>query len=283
MLILFVSGVTAQVNPDTVLMQRIETKDGNEFIGTITYEDSEHIKILTENLGEITIPVSFIKSREKFSPARIKEGKAWVQNYQDARYFWCPNGYGLNRGEAYYQNIWLFYNQVSYGVTRNFSVGAGIIPLFLIAGTPTPVWIVPKVSIPVVKNKFNMGVGALVGTVLGAEKSTFGILFGTGTFGSRDNNVTLGIGYGFVADGWAEKPMINLSGMFRLSPKTYLLSENYYINADGENILIFILGGRTITKRIGIDYGLLIPTSIGKFIAIPWLGLTVPLSKGRSK
>ncbi len=64
------------------------------------------------------------------------------------------------------------------GVTNYFSIGAGIVPVFLFGGGATPVWITPKFSIPVVKDKFNVGAGALVGTVLGASGTGFGLLYG---------------------------------------------------------------------------------------------------------
>jgi len=48
-------------------------------------------------------------------------------------------------------------------------------------------------SIPVSKEKFNLGGGALLGTVLGAEETGFGILYGISTLGSKDKNVSLGL------------------------------------------------------------------------------------------
>jgi hypothetical protein len=43
----------------------------------------------------------------------------------------------------------------------------------------------------------------------------------------------------------------------------------------------FSLGGRRIIKRIGLDYGFFIPfnKNMEQFVAIPWLGLIVPLRK----
>jgi hypothetical protein len=61
----------------------------------------------------------------------------------------------------------VLFNQGGYGVTNYFSIGAGILPVFLFGGGATPVWITPKFSIPVVIDKFNVGAGALAGTVLG--------------------------------------------------------------------------------------------------------------------
>ena len=60
----------------------------------------------------------------------------------------------------------------------------------------------------------------------------------------------------------------------------YLLTENYYLNIDGEGIGIISLGGRTVQKRLSITYGLILPIAdIGAFVAIPWLGIHVPFQQ----
>ena len=270
----------AQIEPDSNLYF-VETIDGNEYTGYIVERNTDYVLIRTEILGELQIPMNRIKKIEMIKSAEIKEGKYWFENPQAARYFWSPNGYGMKAGEAYYQNIWIFYNQFSVGLTNYFSVSAGILPLFLFAGSPTPIWVVPKFSIPVVKDKFNIGAGALAGYVIGAEEAGFGILFGNATVGSKDANLTLGVGYGFAGGEMADRPIINLSGMVRISPRGYLLTENYYISVEDESFGIIIVGGRSIVKRVGIDYGLVLPVipDMEYFIAMPWLGITIPIGK----
>ena len=255
----------------------IETTDGNEFLGEIIKEDPQSIVLKTRKFGEITISKSDIKSREKVEVQQIKEGKFWFPNPQSTRYFWSPNGYGLKKGEGYYQNIWVLWNQFSYGLSDNFSVGGGVIPLFLFGGGATPIFGTAKFSVPLVKDKVNIGGGAIVGTVLGEEGTGFGILYGLSTYGTPDNNVTLGLGYGFAAGEWASAPMININGMFRVTSRGYFITENYYIPAAGENYFLLMLGGRWIIKKAALDYGLVFPIAgIGSFVAIPWLGFTIP-------
>lgn len=259
-------------------MYSIETKDGNEYLGKIRLRDQEKIMLLTENLGELTIFLKDIKSVNKVSEKSIKDGQFWFENPQAARYFWAPNGYGLKKGEGYYQNVWILFNQVSVGVTDHFSLGAGMIPAFIFAGAPTPVWITPKFSIPVKKDKFNLGVGVLAGAVIGEPDTSFGILFGSATIGSKDKNLSLGLGYGFAGGEMADRPVINVSGMLRIGPRGYLITENYYIGVDGETVGALSFGGRKIVKKLSIDFGGIIPFgSDVPFIMIPWLGIAVPL------
>jgi hypothetical protein len=274
---LFLSVISSsQVTQDTTLL-RVETIDGNEYIGKIISIDAQSIVLNTDLLGVITLRKSSIKSMTPVYGSQIKEGVLWFENPQSTRYFWQPNGYGLKKGEAYYQNVWVFFNQVSYGVTDNFLIGAGMVPLFLFGGAPTPVWVTPKFSIPVVKDKLNLGVGGLIGTVIGESQSGFGLVYGTSTVGDRNTNMSLGVGYGYLSGNWANAPVITLSGMLRTGQRGYLLTENYFISTADEDLLIFFVGGRRLIKNAGLDFGLMFPfVSGGSFFAIPWLGLTIP-------
>lgn len=259
---------------------RIVTNDGNEYMGRIIRQDSLYIFLETENIGEIRISKEEVRSIDIIEKEMIKEGKVWYPNLQSTRYFFAPNGYGLKEGETYYQNVWVLFNQVSFGVVDYFSIGLGTVPLFLFAGSPTPVWIIPKVSVPIVEEKFNIGAGALVGGVLGVERSGFGLVYGMATVGSRNANLSIGAGFGYINKDWADKPLINISFFVRVSPRTYIISENYLIPTD-DNITLLSFGARSLINRVGIDYGLFMPIyrDIEQIFALPWLGITVPLHK----
>jgi len=273
----------AQEIPDTTLF-RLITTDGNNYFGKIVDQDSVQVRFDAENLGELTFPRSAIKLLEPLPSAKVIGGKVWPPNTQSSRYFFAPNAYGLKKGEGYYQNVWVLFNQFSLGVTRNFSIGVGMVPLFLFAGAPTPIWIIPKLSFPVVKDKFQVGAGGLFGAVLGADNAGFGIAYGTLTFGSRDANASIGIGYGYAGGTWSENPTVNFSAFARLSPKTYFVTENYYISAGADHALILSAGFRSIINRVGIDYGLFMPFFPDQdfYFALPWLGFTVPFNVKKS-
>jgi hypothetical protein len=268
---------SAQDQTDT-LNYYIETVDGNIYMGQILFQDSEKIQFKSNTIGEITILKADIKKIHLLDMNKIKDDKYWFDNPQATRYFFAPNGYGLKKGEGYYQNVWVLVNSFAVGVTNNISIGGGIVPLFLFAGSPTPVWITPKLSIPISKNKVNLGAGGLIGTVIGEDNSGFGILYGISTFGSKDNNVSVGFGYGYAGGDWAKSPMINLNAMFRFGARGYFITENYYMKIDETTTLILSFGGRHIIKSAGLDYGLIIPffSDMSNFIAIPWLGITIP-------
>jgi hypothetical protein len=266
---------------DSTRTVRLETIDGNIFIGYVVSEDSLNLILKTESLGDLKIPLNNIKSRSELKELKKVGSEYWLPNPQSSRYFWAPNGYGLEKGSAYYQNIWILYNQFSFGLSDNFSIGAGMLPLFLFAGASTPVWIAPKLSIPIVENKFNVGTGALLATTIGAQSGGFGLLYGTSTFGSRDKNISLGLAYGFAGGDWLKVPVINASCLIRTGPKWYFISENYFITIEGETIALISLGGRSIMRNISLDYSLWIPVGmdIESFIAVPFLGVTIPMNR----
>ena len=277
-LLLISNSTLGQSKNDSTLCE-IETRDGNHFIGTIISMESDTIHFKTDKLGTLHIAKNFVKKITPLAQNQLKEGEFWADNPQATRYFFSPNGYGMKRGEGYYQNVWVLFNQVSFSITDNTSLGAGIVPLFLFAGASSPAWIAPKFSVPVVKDKVNVGGGALIGTILGEEEADFGILYGVSTFGDRSNNVNIGVGYGYAGGGLAKTPTITVSTMLRTGPRGYFISENYYISTAGDYLVLMSVGGRGFTRGgVGIDWGVVLPlgAGIGEFVAIPWLGITLP-------
>jgi hypothetical protein len=121
----------------------------------------------------------------------------------------------------------------------------------------------------------------MLGVIAGENNSTFGITYGVATFGNRDANVTFGAGWA-IADGeWAKNPTYNLNGMFKINPRGYFISENYFIQMPDETFSLLTFGLRTVWPKISLDYGLVFPVSesMGSFLAIPWLGFMIPFGK----
>lgn len=272
-------GEISAQEQDTAKVFRIETSDGNGYVGRIVEQRKDQIRIDTEKLGVITLRMSDVIKIEEVEISQIKNNVYWFENPQSTRYLWSPNGFGLKKGEGYYQNIWVLFNQFAIGVSDNFSIGGGMVPLFLFAGAPTPAWITPKFSIPVRKDKVNIGAGGLIGGVLGEPDTGFGVFYGILTFGNRDKNLSLGLGYGYSGGNWSNYPALSLSGMVRTGPRGYFLTENYYFGGEA-NFLMLSFGGRRIIKKTGLDFGLFLPTDTGgTLVAIPWLGFTVPFGR----
>ena len=277
----FLAGdLNAQETIDTTQLWYIEMFNDNSYTGYILSRNEETIEFKTRELGIINLKVIGITKMETIEADRIIKGEFWADNPQATRYFWAPAGYGLKKGEGYYQNVWLFFNQVSFGITDYFSFGGGVVPLFLIDGAPTPVWITPKFSIPI-DDKVHIGVGALTGLVLGADsgESGYGIVYGATTLGSRDKNFNIGLGYGYLGGELANAPTISIGGMIRTGKRGYFITENYLISTEGSTSIFISAGGRLVGKKITFDFGGILPIVEGTFIALPWLGISVPIGK----
>jgi hypothetical protein len=268
---------------DTTTLFQIDTKDGNSYVGKILEITAEQVLIDTETLGVLTLKQINIKSIVEINPTTMKNGEHWFDNPQAARYFWAPNGYGLKKGEGYYQNVWVLANQVSVGVSDYVSIGVGMVPLFLFGGTATPIWFTPKVSIPIVKDKFNLGAGVMFATAIGEDATSIALPYTIATFGTRDRNTSIGVGYGWAGGQWAKNPTFTVGFMARVSRNAYFISENYYIPTAEEDIGLLSVGGRKILKKVGLDWGFFLPiiSSMDRLVVIPWLGITAPLGKKR--
>lgn len=276
-LLFFFTTAYSQNEPTTEKSQ-IETIDGNEYIGVILEMTPEIVRIKTDKLGEITIPAKEIKSISQIKNVQTKDGSYWLDNPQSTRYFWAPNGHNLAQGEGYYQNVWIMFNQAIFGISDHFSGGVGVMPLFLFAGASTPAWLMLRYSTPIVKDKLSIGAGALAGTVIGEQNTGFGILYGVSTFGSKDKNLNVGLGWAFAGGEIAKRPTVNISAMIRTGARGYFITENYFIGTPNEFVVLMMLGGRRIIKHTGLDFGVVLPlgSAIESFVAIPWLGFTIP-------
>jgi len=262
----------SQTEGETEELWRIETVDGNVYVGKVQKSDGDVVVLETTNIGVINIPRADIVLMTKGdSDITYRNRKLEASSYSHSRYFFTPNGYTMKKGEGYYHNFMVFINQATYGVTDNISIGGGLVPLFLFAG-PTPVWVTPKVSFPVIENKFNMGAGAFLGGVIGEDAGLFGIAYGVATYGTRENNVNLGVGFGFFDGDWADTPVFGLSGMFEVSRRTTLMFESFLIT----DVFLMAAGGRTNLGKISLDYGLVKIPEDGGIPFFPILGFVIP-------
>lgn len=275
----------------------IETIDGNDYFGKLISKDSASVKIETESLGEVSIKKATIKSISIVNSKDISiDGEIWLPNHHATRYLFAPSAFGLKKGEGYYQNSWVFYNQVQYGVSDRFSIGGGLIPTFIFGGgvsTPVPFWITPKVSIPTKRENVNFSVGSL-SVFSGVNKSLYavGILYGQSTFGNKNKNLSVGLGWGYAAgDGesaMARRPTLNVSGMVRVSKRGYIVTENWFASVGGgsidrTNFSLLSCAYRFAPKSVAIDLGVFVsPTIIREtetFFGLPWLSVAIPFGK----
>lgn len=265
--------------PSPDAMYRIKLQDGSEFFGRIISRNSQETKIALKNGGELTIKNENINSMELIKTEDFREGGYWFKNPNPSRYLISSSGFNLEPGEGYFQNVWVIFNSVQVGVTDWFSLGVGIELISLFAGTPI-YYVYPKIAFEVTDN-FRAGVGFTYFNIAGLSddfnSSGMGLGYGMATYGTRDDNITLGLGFSFGEE-FNSTPSFTLSGMTRVSKHLGLVSENWFISDDnGKYYYLLSYGIRFIWEGITVDLAFINNSDIaeGLVIGIPFLDFVV--------
>ena len=244
----------------------ITLNDGTTLQGVITSETDTEITVQTDNIGTVPVKKDQIKSRVILNSENYRNGKYWFPNPNYSRYIIGP-GIQLKKGEGYYQNIDLFANTVSYGLTNWLSIGGGIELISTFHGEPI-FMLMPKVGFEVAKSLW-LGGGILYINLnaLSSDVKGLGVGYFTGTYGNSNNNITAGIGWGYYGSDWAKKPIVTISGMTRISRHFGLVTENW-IFWDYPDETIFTYGVRFMSEKIAVDVALVNNKEIAKDFAI---------------
>ncbi len=233
---------------DSTKLVILITNSGENFAGYIIAEDPREVTIRLQNGKLLSIPAYTVKSIKPASKENIIGGKVVYPNPHPSRYFYTPSALPMDKGEVYIQTVYGVAFQAQFGITDRFSLGATT----TIVGTPLA--LTTKYSIPV-DEKNTFAVGGLAGFVGWGTQTSLGIGFGTYTYGTKESNITLGAGLGWVRDGdvvdytptgeiigpFAETNstgIFTLAGNKRLSRNLSIMGEFWYVPEGG-----FFFGG----------------------------------------
>ena len=252
---------------------RLFLHNGGMFEGEVLEIDESTFLINTLDLGKMRITKTDISSityisADEVGQMTLSNNRKGDINPQPTRYFFAPSGLQLKKGEGYYQNAWLIYNQVSYGVSDHFTVGMSMTPF----GTGGTVKFGGKLS-----DKVNVSAGGIA-LVPFTDDSPVGIGFANITFGDERKNLSISTGLGFSDDSdniTDNVTLLNVSGMLQVSSNLWIITENYHIIQ--EDLTIISMGIRRASRSRDIlwDYALIaIPSE--EIFGIPWLSCTIP-------
>lgn len=240
--------------------QLLTTNDGSTLAGRITRIDSS-VVVFETPMGTLTIPRAQIRSIRAVPAGETRGGKYWAPNPNTTRLLFAPTGRMLEKGHGYFADYYVFFPSANYGVTDRISLGGGM-SLFPTGNmTDQLYFFTPKVSLHR-SERFNVAAGALIIRFPGFDDEEddgndtplVSVIYGVGTWGSRDRSITVAAGYGMVDGKPAEKPLIVLGGERRLTRRTAFISENWIV--PGVDNVLVSYGIRLLTESLSTDLAL---------------------------
>jgi hypothetical protein len=228
--------------------QMITMQDGSTLVGRITAIGDSDVKFQTD-MGEMTIVIAKIREIKEVSVSSIKGGQYWFPNPNRTRLLWGPTARTLDAGKGYFYDLWIFFPGLAYGITDNFMIagGASIIP-----GVDNQMfYVMPKLGFAAGKN-LDLAV-SLQAFRLWDETFYFGL--GNMTYGTDDRSITCGLGVAFTDEKMADKPAATLGGECRLSRRTALVGESWFIPGDADEGVLAIGALRLFGEQLTVDIG----------------------------
>ena len=238
---------------DTIREYRL--RDGSIVIGRVAEETLEQVVVVTVGGARVTIPRAQIESVRVVSGSGDGE-RFWTDDPNHTRLFFTSTARPLEQGEGYISSFMLFFPFVAYGATDRFTIAGGtpIIP----EAIGRIFYLAPKYTV-IHRPKASFAVGGLGFVNLNeVDQGSLGILYGVGTWGSRDNAFTAGAGWGYStagsSGGISSNPVIVLGAEARASRRVKFITENWIFTGDGSGGLL--TGGlRFIGDRLSADLG----------------------------
>ena len=254
------------------MAQIITLQDGSEIMGRVTSVADSEVTFQSD-LGELKIPISKIRGVREIPRSSIKAGVFWPVNPNSTRLFFSPTARMLKKGQGYFSDYYIFFPGIAYGLTDNITLGGGV-SLFPGLGFDKQIYyFTPKIGLATSKNT-SLALGALIISiphkVFDENVPAFGILYGVGTYGGPDGSITAGLGFGFVDDRVADKPVGVIGGEKRLTRRISFVSENWIFPGVDNPLISY--GARFFGENISIDLGFITPTGEDFiFPGVPWI------------
>lgn len=272
-LVLLPTAVSAQVAqptpPDSLV--KVELTDGSSFVGTITASSAESITLHTTGGADVTIPRGNI-TKTVPAPGQVVEGKYQRPDPNYSRLLFIPTARALEPGAGYFADYWLFFSFLGVGVGNGFTAAGGI---SLFPGADNQIfYLAPKWTF-YRENDRSLAVGVLHFGLTGETLDRApGIAYVVGTVGTSHRALSVGLGYGYLGEDFANDPMLVVGGEFQTSDYLKLLGELWIPPATSTKLML--AGVRVFGEHVSGDFGFMyaaFSSESSDFPVIPWLGL----------
>lgn len=274
----------------------VRLKDGTTLRGRVLSTQDNQLRLRTDNFGELTLDMANVAEISE-AEGYMRNGQFWFRNPFYTSYFASPTALTLRKGEAQFQNSYIFINTVSLGITDHFTLGGGgiLLPGF----GSTTLLLTPKVCLNRNRaTKFGIGTLSAVTFVRDTRYTSTGsrqdytdtqlsgLLYGSVTFGHEERNGTISAGWAYGNGDITRTPIFSGSYFVRFARKAAFITENWLIPSDNDFVGgILSAGVRLFGDRIGGDLGLWVPVGAGNdsfFFAVPYAGLKVKFGKPKN-
>lgn len=231
---------------DSTRIQIVDLRDGSSLVGRIVAVRADTVDFQT-SVGIVAIATKDIRQIKEAPSASVHEGRYWFPNPNATRLFFAPTGRMLEKGDGYFADYELFFPGIAYGVTDNITIGGGV--SILPTGLDEQIYyLTPKVG-GSFGDQIQLAAGLLF---VGTPEGTGGVGFGVGTFGTPDKSLTVGLGYGFAGGDVESKPVVMLGGEVRVSRRVAIVTENYLLPIDDDNV-VYSFGLRFMGEKLTTD------------------------------
>jgi hypothetical protein len=281
LLVAFRSAVEAQRTPidsvrlsDSTFIHVVKLRDGSTVVGRITALSADSIRVRL-NQGEVSLARTGITEVRQVPAALMRNGQYWFENPHSTRLLFSSTAFPLEKGTGYYANTWLFIHTFAVGLTDRFTLGGGATTIPGIAFNDNLFMLLPKYTL-VSRPRAQFALGALVGLLpfgddFDDDVASAGLLYGVGTVGTRESNISLGAGWGYNNDEITDRPLIMLGGQGRIARRVSLISENWFFPNGDDTEGAISYGLRFLGENISADLAWVTPLGAGN-IGVPWLG-----------
>lgn len=270
LLIFVLPGILfAQISPQDVTVDSTQTvgitlTDGSQLTGEILSVSDTELE-LRQQSGRIYIllnRVQIIQPADSDSPAR-----RWFKNPNTSRLLVSPTARPLEKGDGYYQNVYVFISGVSYGITNNLSVTGGISMIPAI-GIKNQLYFVGGRFGGAVKENHYLSGGAVIVSAGGFDNNLL-IGFGNYTYAFSRGSLTTGL-TGFSVTEETGTTAVLFGGDYRLLQRIAFVSENHYFPDVNETMLSY--GLRFMGEQMSFDLAFIQPGfGLGLGIGIPFV------------
>jgi len=163
------------------------------------------------------------------------------------------------------EQVYFINPKLGFNVSDKISLGGGFIYMNYPENQEYEIF--DTLTIPVVDNGLQIGDTTILYTIDWENdlyRRNGGIVFGVGTYGDKENNLTLGLGYVYYKNEFLKHPVFMLGGMVRTSRRTALVTENWIVTVPQKHLwedltpgnytsAIIMYGVRFFGERMSVD------------------------------